>query len=116
MSTLEALKLMHSLMANGCGELARLPFTWREAFDEAEAAIVEAEKQEGSRTPDPKPKEPIDRLLEWMDNAVAYMEKQLRSDEEVRTSDSLSAHYAGMISGYRIARTKAREIQNSTIS
>lgn len=66
-------------------------------------------------TPDPKPNEPIDKLLEWMDNAVAYMEKQLRTNEEVRTSEALSAHYAGMISGYRIARTKAREIkQNST--
>ena len=40
---LEALKTMHSLMANGCGELARLSFTWREAFDEAEAAIAKAE-------------------------------------------------------------------------
>lgn len=72
--------------------------------------------QTGSTTPDPKPKEPIDKLLEWMDNAVSYMEKQLRTDEEVRTSEALSAHYAGMISGYRIARTKAREIQNSNLT
>jgi hypothetical protein len=40
---LAALKTMCSLMANGCGELTRLPFTWREAFDEAESAIAKAE-------------------------------------------------------------------------
>lgn len=43
---LEVLKTMRSLMSNGCGELARLPFTWREAFDEAEAAMAKAERRE----------------------------------------------------------------------
>ena len=42
---LDALKPMVSLMSNGCGELARLPFTWREAFDEAEAVIAQAERR-----------------------------------------------------------------------
>ncbi len=71
--------------------------------------------QTGSTTPDPKPKEPIDKLLEWMDGAVAHVEKLLDTDEEVITSAALSAHYSGVVSGYRIARTKAREIkQNST--
>lgn len=40
---LAALKTMHALMANGCGELARLPYTWREEFEAAEAAIAKAE-------------------------------------------------------------------------
>jgi len=40
---LESLKTMCSLMTNGCVEFARLPFTWREAFDEAESAIAKAE-------------------------------------------------------------------------
>lgn len=57
----------------------------------------------------------IDKLLEWMDNAVAYIEKQLETDDEIRSSETLTSHYSGMVSGYRIARTKAREIkQNST--
>ena len=58
-----------------------------------------------------KPQEPIDRLLEWMDKAVKYHEAQIETDEEIKESSTLYLHYSGMLSGFQLTRTQARQFK-----
>jgi hypothetical protein len=53
--------------------------------------------------------DPIDGLIEWLNKAVEFHETQLETDEEIKTSNTLSVFYSGMLSGFQLARTQARQ-------
>ena len=55
--------------------------------------------------------DPIDGLIEWLDKAVKYHETQIETDEEIKESSTLYLHYSGMLSGFQLARTQARQFQ-----
>jgi len=52
--------------------------------------------------------ESIDGLIEWLDKAVEFHQTQLETDEEIKESNTLSVFYSGMLSGFQLARNRAR--------
>ena len=55
--------------------------------------------------------DPIDGLIEWLDKAVEFHQMQLETDEEIKESNTLYLHYSGILSGFQLARTQARQFK-----